>query len=250
MTALRTALSASIFPDECVLCGGTAYGVPLCRTCRASLIEEASESVVRRRCAVCGKPLLSEIEICMQCRTEESPAKNLDGVRPVFPYLLAKKKLLYTWKIAGCRALTPIFAECMEKMYNHEFTGLPIVPVPPRPGKIRKNGWDQTSSLASHFRLAYGVEVLDYLVRTSGLQQKKLGRKERLSRETQYRASKKLLTEINDNKNNESKTKLPSQVVLLDDVMTTGSTLCSCAQVLKSCGVEKVSALTLFTVPA
>ena len=234
-------MSASVFPDECVLCGKVAYGVPLCWTCRESLLQEASESVCRRCCDVCGKPLLSEMEKCMQCRSEESPAKRLDGIRPVFPYLLAKKMLLYTWKIAGCKQLTPFFAECMEKVYRHEFQGIPIVPVPPRPGKIRANGWDQTSSLALQFHIAYGVEILDYLVRTSGLQQKKLGRKERLSREAQYQASKLLVREKKEN--------VPSHVVLLDDVMTTGSTLCSCAAVLKAYGVEKVSALTLFIVP-
>lgn len=241
VTAIRTALSAAFFPDECVICGSTAYGVPLCRNCRASLSEEASESVSRRRCDVCGKPLLSEIGRCMQCRSDDSPANRLDGIRPVFPYLLAKKKLLYTWKIAGFKQLTPFFAECMEKMYRHEFLSVPMVPVPPRPGKIRATGWDQTTSLARQFRYRYGVDVLDYLVRTSGLQQKKLGRKERLSREAQYRASETLLRE--------KKEDIPPHVVLLDDVVTTGSTLCSCAEVLKACGVQKVSALTLFTVP-
>ena len=241
MSAIRTAISAALFPDKCTICGGVAYGVTLCSTCHDRLSDEASESVSRRRCTMCGKPLLSEIEKYMQCRTEDSPVKSLDGVRPVFPYLLSKKKLLYTWKIAGCRSLTSFFAECINKMYRHEFEGLPIVPVPPRPGKIRAVGWDQTHSLALQFRHVYGVQVLDYLVRTSGLQQKKLGRKERLSREAQYRASKKLL--------NEKKENVPLHVVLLDDVMTTGSTLCTCAKVLKAYGVEKVSALTLFTVP-
>ena len=242
LSFLRAAVSVALFPDECTLCGNIAYGVPLCRKCRAALKEEASESVMRSRCVVCGKPLLSETEVCLQCRTEDAPAKKLDGIRPVFPYLLTKKKLLYTWKIAGCKPLTPFFADCMHKMYSHEFDGLPLVPVPPRPGKIREKGWDQTKSLAKQFRHLYGVEVLDYLVRTSGLQQKKLGRKERLSRKAQYSASRKLLHEKKEN--------IPRHVVLLDDVMTTGSTLCSCAAVLKAYGVQKVSALTLFTVPA
>ena len=242
LSFFRAAVSAALFPDECMFCSEVSYGVPLCRSCRNTLLTEASESVSGSRCVVCGKPLLSETDVCLQCRTEDAPAKKLDGIRPVFPYLLTKKKLLYTWKIAGCKPLTPFFADCMHKIYSHEFAGLPLVPVPPRPGKIREKGWDQTKSLAMQFRHVYGVEVLDYLERTSGLQQKKLGRKERLFREAQYRASKKLLCEKNEN--------IPRHVVLLDDVMTTGSTLCSCAAVLKACGVQKVSALTLFTVPA
>jgi len=261
----RKAVSAAFFPDTCILCGTASYGIPLCRTCSNSLAKEASDSIVSAHCVICGKPILSEIEVCMQCRTENVPAKNLDGIYSVFPYLLNKKLLLYEWKIAGRKSLTPFFAECMEKLYAFNFKGLPIVPVPPRPGKIRKKGWDQTDSLASVFKRKYGVEVLKYLERTSMVQQKKLGRTERLSRSGQYKASKLLVLAAHHEKKRVTKREhicgrqydfsfykkpLPSHVVLLDDVMTTGSTLSCCAAVLKSFGIEKVSALTLFTVPA
>ncbi|MCR4714347.1 MAG: hypothetical protein K5751_08225 [Treponemataceae bacterium] len=261
----RKAVSAAFFPDTCILCGTASYGIPLCRTCVNSLSKEASDAPVSAHCVICGKPILSEIEICMQCRTEKVPARNLDGICSVFPYLLNKKQLLYEWKIAGRKSLTPFFAECMEKLYAYNFKGLPIVPVPPRPGKIHKKGWDQTDSLASVFKRKYGVEVLKYLERTSMVQQKKLGRTERLSRNSQYKASKILVRAAQYKENRVTKNDyiygrknvsfceenhLPSHVVLLDDVMTTGSTLSSCAAVLKSYGIEKVSALTLFTVPA
>ena len=244
--SLRTAVSASFFPETCVLCGTASYGIPLCRSCRNSLAEEASGSCVSAHCEICGKPLLSEDGVCMQCRTENSPAKTLDGIRSVFPYLLRKKMLLFEWKIAGCRNLTPLFAECIEKVYSYNFAGLPVVPVPPRPGKIREKGWDQTDSLASVLKQKYCITVLKYLERTSSVQQKKLGRQERLSRDGQYRASNLL----NRSAQNIKQKNLPPHVVLLDDVMTTGSTLSCCASVLKSFGIEKVSALTLFTVPA
>lgn len=246
LSSLRTAVSASVFPETCVLCGTATFGIPLCRTCRNSLLTEASSSCDSAHCSICGKPLLSEDEVCMQCRTENAPAKELDGIRSVFPYLLRKKYLLYEWKIAGHKSLTPFFAECLLTLYSHCFAGLPVVPVPPRPGKIRKNGWDQTDSLASVFKRKYGINVIKYLERTSGMQQKKLGRTERLARSDQYKASNLLIRSAQDDKQK----KLPSHVVLLDDVMTTGSTLCRCAAVLKSFGIEKVSALTLFTVPA
>ena len=246
LSFLRATVSASVFPETCILCGTVTFGIPLCRSCRNSLLEEAYSSCNSSHCKMCGKPLLSEDEVCLQCRTENAPSKTLDGIRSVFPYLLRKKLLLYQWKIAGKRMLTPFFAECMEKVYTHYFNGLPIVPVPPRPGKIWKNGWDQTDNLSSVFRRKYGVEVIKYLERTSGLQQKKLGRTERLMRSGQYKASKLLIRAArNTNQKN-----LPHHVVLLDDVMTTGSTLSCCATVLKSFGIEKVSALTLFTVPA
>ena len=42
--------------------------------------------------------------------------------------------------------------------------------------------------------------------------------------------------------------KIPEEVWLLDDVSTTGATIESCSYVLKSAGVKKVYAVTLFTV--
>jgi len=246
LSSFRAAVSASVFPETCILCGTATFGVPLCCSCRNSLLAEASESCYSAHCKMCGKPLLSEDETCLQCRTADAPSKALDGIRSVFPYLLRKKYLLYEWKIAGHKSLTPFFAECLLTLYSHCCAGLPLVPVPPRPGKIRKNGWDQTDSLASVFKRKYGINVIKYLERTSGMQQKKLGRTERLTRSGQYKASNLLIRSAQDDKQK----KLPSHVVLLDDVMTTGSTLCSCAAVLKSFGIEKVSALILFTVPA
>ena len=45
------------------------------------------------------------------------------------------------------------------------------------------------------------------------------------------------------------KTNLPKEVIILDDVITTGSTLCSCKEILYSLGIEKIHGLSLFIVP-
>lgn len=238
----RMALSKIFFPSTCLMCASMAYGLPLCESCRKSLLKEALENCDDKSCSVCGKKMLSEDAICMQCRSSEAPAKGLDGIRPAFPYLLKKKKILYEWKIAGEKSLTPFLAQCIEKVYFRYFSGLPVVPVPPRPGKIRSSGWDQTDSLVREFCRRTDVRRFDLLVRLSGQQQKKLGREERLSSSGQYCPSKKLLSMEAD--------KRPKHVVLIDDVMTTGSTLYHCASVLKEYGIEKVSAMTLFTVPS
>ncbi len=39
---------------------------------------------------------------------------------------------------------------------------------------------------------------------------------------------------------------LPKEIVIIDDIMTTGSTLESCARALKEGGVERIHAVTLF----
>ncbi len=42
------------------------------------------------------------------------------------------------------------------------------------------------------------------------------------------------------------KADIPKTLIILDDIMTTGSTLNSCTEVLKSAGCETVYGLTLF----
>ena len=82
----------------------------------------------------------------------------------------------------------------------------------------------------------YGLRVMRLLERNTSGQQKKLSRSQRLeSIKTAY--SLKPFTGL-----------LPQEVTLVDDVCTTGSTLESCAEILKSAGIEKVHAVTLFTV--
>ena len=119
-----------------------------------------------------------------------------------------------------------------------------IVPVPPRPGKIRKTGWDQTESIAKKLERCPDVRVIRILKRTETVQQKKLNRQQRLVHSgAGYSLNEKAVEHFFDNG------LLPESVVLIDDIITTGSTLKACASVLKNAGIKRVSAVTLFTVP-
>ena len=76
------------------------------------------------------------------------------------------------------------------------------------------------------------------LQRISDTEQKKLDRRERLS------TIGKSYALIKD----AAKIELPEQVCIIDDVITTGATIQSCAAALKSASVKKIFALALFTV--
>ena len=150
------------------------------------------------------------------------------------------------------RSLSPFFASLVEnKICQAESivgeNSLQIVPVPPRPGKIRKNGWDQIDEICFYLKNGFGRKILPVLVRKSVIQQKKLGRIQRLeSIGSSYEPApgkkiRRILKHLPDGK-------LPDSVVLLDDVMTTGATLEDCSSVLKKMGVAHVYCVTLFTV--
>ena len=86
-------------------------------------------------------------------------------------------------------------------------------------------------------KFLYDVPVSELLERNSFVQQKTLSREERLSTiESAYSLKRNL------------KIPVPERVVIIDDVMTTGSTLEGIAKILKQNGAKEVYGLTIFTV--
>ncbi|MBQ0166151.1 MAG: ComF family protein [Treponema sp.] len=240
---LRSFFSGCVVSAPCVLCGGPAGSISLCNECRRLLDEEADKALQDyKRCVHCGRPLLSEHGVCTSCR--ENPLfQNVDGVFPLFPYVLSKKKLLYGWKIGRQHNLTEIFAAYLAKVIKTHYPDAVVVPVPPRPGKIKKSGWDQIEDISLYLEHIHHIRVVRLLRRTETMQQKKLSREERSEHSKRsYMLDEKVSGCM-------GKT-LPEHVVLVDDVITTGNTVRACANVLKETDfIKKVSAAALFIVP-
>jgi ComF family protein len=238
--------------ESCVRCGKTCRVLPLCKTCRKKMVRRQASG---NRCKLCGKTLISEISVCMECRTQADkqdrggePEKKsvLDSCFPIFSYHLWRRELLYLWKGRGVRLFTPFFAAILAQALTEELhisgntdaTDLPvIVPVPPRPGKIREKGWDQVEDLCKWLERYYGFTVARLLKRRSSAQQKKLDRAHRLEN-----AQNAYFLSQRGAKN------MPKNSILLDDVRTTGATLEMCALALKHSGCQTVRGLVLFGV--
>ena len=234
LTFLRFFYSLLSGGESCVICGNPSYVIPLCKNCREHFLSRNFLELSRCRC--CGKELISESELCMECR-EKPVLKSTDKMLPLFSYRLWNKELLFLWKMQGIRSLSFFFAKIIAKALK-ELNVEYIVPVPPRPGKIKKNGWDQIDELSKILKIKYGFKVLKLLERTSVVQQKKLNREERLnSIQSAYIFSNKITNQ------------LPQKVCIIDDVCTTGSTLETCASIIKNnTKIPQVYAMTLFAV--
>jgi ComF family protein len=244
---LYTILTVLLGTETCVSCGKFCRVLPLCKSCREKLANYESAG---NRCKICGKPLISETELCMNCRPEEEGREMRNHVRtltpcfPVFSYQLWRRELVYLWKGRGVRLFTPFFAGILARVFVEEFhikdesslRNAVIVPVPPRPGKIREKGWDQVADLCTWLEYFYELPVVHVLKRRSGMQQKKLdmaGRFEN-AKHSFYLSPKY------------EKRQVPENIILLDDVRTTGTTLETCAAILKQIGAHDVRAVVLF----
>jgi ComF family protein len=221
-----------LFPTACALCGGSLAGISeiqygLCDQCRSGTACVAGE-----KCNLCGKPLISERDVCLPCRNGEE--KSYDRLWTLFPYTGKFRKLLKSYKFAKNLPLADFFAEKILELFNANpvLRDACIVPVPPRPGKIKDTGWDQIDCLVKRLEKIYGGGAfLRCLKRRKSKVQKQLGRIERMEnlKGRIYLCAK-----------------APKTVLVIDDVITTGSTMEECSAVLKAGGAERVYGLCLF----
>lgn len=233
--------------ESCLICN-CVRKVSVCRSCSHKHLFRAARLVdCGEFCQACGKRLLSEKGLCSSCRNERV-VQSLDWVHSILPYRLWAKNLMFAWKMMESRDISFVLAKtaylAMDKLYGKELPAL--VPVPPRPGKIHHKGWDQIQDLAFLLHHVYGVRVLDILSRTQKVQQKKLDRNGRLQQDVDryvLSGKGKRLVECMGKNWTEGQ-----DILLLDDVITTGGTLECCARVLKNAGFAKICALTLFIV--
>lgn len=239
---LRVIISFFTGGIKCICCNKISYSMPLCRDCRLKLLESSAEE--KNRCRICSKPLVSENELCMECR-ENAILKSADSVKCLFTYRLWKKRLLFSWKMENQRSLSKFFALAISNELKKIETNLKqifIVPIPPRPGKLRVRGWDQIDELSKYLKYFHSCKILPLLKRKSKNQQKKLDRNQRIEHKNQnYYLSNYCNKLIKMNF-------LPKEVIILDDVLTTGITAEECASLLKSAGISSVRVLTLFIV--
>lgn len=224
-------ISYLIKKEKCLCCSVETSLLPFCKSCFDTYLFYNTNLP---RCNNCGKILISETSLCTDCR-ENPVINNIDKIIPMFSYRLWNKELLFKWKIQGYRNFAYIFAKKILEIYNEYFKDYVIVPVPPRPNKIKNQGWDQINDLMNFLRKISNIKIVNLLERTESVQQKKLNRNQRLANKESYVVKKKYL-----------KTKLPSKIVIVDDIITTGVTLENCAIALKNLGVNTVCAITLF----
>ncbi|MDR1317315.1 MAG: ComF family protein [Spirochaetales bacterium] len=238
-----------LFPQRCLLCGSFLRGeyVPLCDSCAAKMTVAEGP-----RCRVCSRLLISENDLCMDCRAAAAAAgtgRESGGAFLAFQFesnfsLFSYQdplvmELIISYKGRKRRSLAVFFAEKILEIYRRAWDGLPIVPVPGRRASVKKRGYDQIALLCGKLRKRGGIRILPLLERERKTrEQKTLNREERAKNlRGSIRAAKKFSRYVPEG--------MPEEVLLLDDVFTTGSTARACAGALKSIGVKKVYVCTI-----
>ena len=127
--------------------------------------------------------------------------------------------------------MSRLFAELLSEPLGRLHAGWPLVPVPGR------KKLDAVELIARSLQARHGVRVVRLLERKGGRQQKTLDLEER----RRNLSGRIVLSALARN----AAQPFPGEVVLLDDIFTTGATADACAKVLMAGGCRRVSVMTV-----
>lgn len=215
-----------VFPLTCVGCGKP--NTLICDDCVKNI-----KSIDNQECPNCRKQT-EKGEFCSaKCKNtflgEPSYFSNLI-VCSRYDKQGTLKKIIEEFKYHYSENLAEILGSLLKSKLASPDNNFIIVPVPLHSKRQKARGFNQAELLAKTLNL----ETKDALIRIKNTkQQAHLNKKERLTNVKNAFALNPKYEKLIQNKN----------VILLDDVCTTGSTLNECAKALK--GASKIEALVL-----
>lgn len=186
-------------------------------------------------CYKCGKPLnLDDEEYCKDCVRYE---KHFIVNRSLYRYGGQIQTSMMMLKYKGRREYAEFFGKEIVDRYGKQILAWnadAILPVPVHTKRKRMRGYNQAELIANGVGKRLNIPVItDVLLRT------------------EYTIAQKELTPLERLKNLESAFQFQrnsvklEQVIVVDDIYTTGATLEACSRVLLDAGVKKVYGITV-----
>ncbi len=183
-------------------------------------------------CPRCGRPQASGI-LCSNCRERQT---EIDGIRSPFRFDGVMRDAIHQLKYRNLKAISPCLAELLaDYLESNPLPGETLIPVPLHPKRLRERGYNQSRLLAWDLGKLTNIPVIaDCLIRVKeATPQVKAANLEERHRN---------VTDAFACHNGKVSGK---EIILVDDVCTSGATLESCAEALKSKGAISVWGLTL-----
>lgn len=218
-----------LFPDDikCIVCGReirpNRYG--LCEKCKLEINDNF--------CLRCGRHKIGIGDYCGEC-SEQS--LHFDEARSAVNYDGNAKDLVHRLKYGNAQYLANTLSQyLLDVLLLSDWQADCITYVPIHKSRRKQRGYNQAELLANALAERTNlpcVNLLEKSVKTPN--QAKLNREARLE---------------NLKDSFSARQTPPDHVILVDDVMTTGSTADECSRVLKRAGAKVVYVLTFASVP-
>lgn len=214
-------ISFHLLPGLCLLCGRPSRrALDLCAPCEADLPWLAGA------CRQCALPLATP-GICAVCQQHPPPfAVSVIPCRHAFPVDHMIQRLKYGGELAQAAPL----AQLLVTVVRQRTEPLPeaLIPVPLHWRRRATRGFNQAQEIARHLSASLAVPLRTDLVRRvrATPPQASLARTERRRNLVQAFAARKAA--------------MPEHIALLDDVVTTGSTMTALADCLRRAGAARI----------
>jgi ComF family protein len=228
-----SAAASLFYPPTCAVCsanvGGGEY---LCDDCC-----RRAPRIVPPFCAKCSEPFPGAITQTFSCANCEHRTLHFDCAVAAYRSRGLVRKVLHQFKYGRQRHLRyPIASWLAESLSDPRLRGRhfdPIVPVPLHPARERERGFNQAALLAE--LLAVPAAVPSRLV---------LERIRYTTTQTAYDRAERMENLHGAFRLRKNRNVRGLRVLLIDDVLTTGSTLSECARVLRRAGAVSVHGAT------
>ncbi|WMJ70888.1 ComF family protein [Stenotrophomonas sp. 24(2023)] len=212
-----------LLPLTCLVCHEPGHDdLDLCPACLADL------PWAGHACLRCALPLPEgALPVCGTCRDEPPPQ---GAAHASLLYLPPVDQLLLRYKFHQDLAAGRLLAQLMQRA-PPPWSCLPLVPVPLHDRRIRRRGYDQAAELCRLLRLPVWRGL--YRRRYTAPQSERSAEQRRSNLFDAF----------------DVRGVVPPRLTLVDDVMTTGSTVVEIADTLRMVGVDEVRVWVCARVP-
>jgi predicted amidophosphoribosyltransferase len=200
------------------------------------ILDLVGAGLVPPLCAACGRPCRREAVLCTRCSRRLAEADPLLGMGPPgldrawssAPHEGVARDLVAALKFRRLLAVADLMADRIQWLAPAHMLSGTVVPVPAAPSRLRRRGFDPAGELAGALAERLDSQLQPCLARRGSARQVGRRRAERIAHPPRIRAT----------------AAAPRNVLLVDDVLTTGATLTACAQALRAAGAARVVAVT------
>ncbi len=228
------ALGEFCFPSVCLVCEQDTDGAPICDRCLSSI-----QPIERNFCQLCGQPLQRKRRsyLCAECVRKPL---SLTRIRAWARFTHPLDKLVYVFKYSRFSRLAGYFSRHLTPIIRSDgllSTAGAIVPIPLHPVKSWWRGYNQSAILGRAISADTGIPMTNILKRRrmTRTQTRLIPRQRRANVSGAFALRSRI----------DPSTIKGRRLILLDDVVTSGSTLDAAAEVLLDAGAEAVYGLTI-----
>ncbi|MBI5893147.1 MAG: ComF family protein [Deltaproteobacteria bacterium] len=224
---LQSALNI-IIPPACHICGGAADNY-ICANCKQGI-----NFILGAVCTICGLPFVSKESsphMCGECIKKKPKFAMARSIAEYNGVLLeAIHKFKYNAKTSLAKPLGLLMAERLP-LNNYNV----IVPVPLHKRRLKERGFNQSLLLAREISKKHNTPI-DYL---------NLKRIRFTEPQINLKGEERLKNVRGSFAVEDARVFKNKNILLVDDVYTTGATVMECSKVLKKSGAKDIFVLTL-----